>query len=625
MAADWRLIVPDTNRPFRAALAAWEIGRPASGIGAKIGGLGAVVEELPAELKNVAEANGLKFEIEILSPCFGHYDKALLKPLGLQLPAVIDGKRLLFEVFEHTFPDRQRAVYFWNEEHLSWTNAKKIYPRDGEGALKFYAAVCQAMAAYIAREGFNTLHLHDYHVGLVPFYLSDECLDALPIHLTIHNATYQGVVYPFVDGAEVRLSNINLPGEGLFAKYFKHIDTFNLLKGTQLIVHERRGKITTVSGDTECTWGYAKELKENLSQLLTRAQSLSGRPPGKVFVPNCGLDLFEKLPIIGITNGLSTANRPENLSELRASGLKVEQQRRDEKGLGPIFRRPAVQDAMLKSDHDFDAERLAVKVELKRLLYLEAFGTEPSGAEILITVVGRLVEQKNLGLAAKVIERTLAYDAQTRFVVLASAPEDDPKGLETQGEFKGLMEKFEGKVFFSPEFNLPLSKLILAGGDFTLIPSGFEPCGLVDYEASLLGTIVIGRATGGLVKVREFAYLYEWLDISDPAGGADAFLAQIKKAIDVYRGDDTRHRAMIKKAMSIDASWTRSAQDYLDMYLYGVGALKWAATRRNLVTSFQRELGQDVERFRRFFRPADGDYSDRFDLELHNALAFTPK
>jgi glycosyltransferase involved in cell wall biosynthesis len=155
---------------------------------------------------------------------------------------------------------------------------------------------------------------------------------------------------------------------------------------------------------------------------------------------------------------------------------------------------------------------------------------------ILITAVGRLVEQKNLGLIADIIERTLIYHGGTKFIILASAPEGDAGGKASEAEFFRLAALYRNRVYFNNSFNLPLSKLIFAGGDFTLIPSRFEPCGLVDYEASLVGNIVIGRATGGLTKVRPCAYLYEWLDISDRAGEANALFWQIKAAIDDPHG-----------------------------------------------------------------------------------------
>jgi glycogen synthase len=93
-----------------------------------------------------------------------------------------------FEVYEHVFDDGQRAIYFWDQGQLHWTNASAIYPSDPWMALGLYATVGQAMASYIAQGHFDTVHLHDYHVGLVPFYLGDAYLQQVPTHLTIHNA-----------------------------------------------------------------------------------------------------------------------------------------------------------------------------------------------------------------------------------------------------------------------------------------------------------------------------------------------------------------------------------------------------------------------------------------------------
>ena len=71
-----------------------------------------------------------------------------------------------------------------------------------------------------------------------------------------------------------------------------------------LKVHETGGKITTVSGDLAGTWGYAAELREVMRR-CGRGHSSKARSPGEVFVPNRHLDLCEKLPIAGITNGMS--------------------------------------------------------------------------------------------------------------------------------------------------------------------------------------------------------------------------------------------------------------------------------------------------------------------------------
>jgi hypothetical protein len=143
----------------------------------------------------------------------------------------------------------------------------------------------------------------------------------------------------------------------------------------------------------------------------------------------------------------------------------------------------------------------------------------------------------------------------------------------------------------------------------------------VDFEASLLGTIVIGRATGGLVKVRHCAYLYEWLDVGDWWGEVNALFYQIKAAIDTMRHAYPAHLDMLRRAMAINASWDDSAGQYVKMYRYGRLVKQWQANRRQLINSFIDSLGHDRALFSEFFIPARQEYSDPFDWELKAALS----
>jgi len=603
---------------FRVAMAAWEIGRSASGLGSKVGGLGVVVEELPPALCEAATRKGLNLEVVTLSPCFAYHDRQKMVRLDMHLPVTLDGHTFTFEAYEHIFPDGQKVVYFWDELQLGWTTPTSIYPLDPHMSCRLYAAVGQAMACYIRQGNFHTVHLHDYHMGFIPFYLGDSYLKKIPMHFTIHNASYQGTT-PLTGGGYWSLDRLGLPGEHLFHKYFDFFDNLNMMKACMLKVHETGGKITTVSGDMAGTWGYAAELKENHAAVWARAYAQKGSPPGEVFVPNRHLDLFEKLPVGGITNGMSGRNQADQLPELRAHVLKKIQRERGK--ARPLFQNPVTQARMLARNHTFDLNHLPVKQELKRLLHLEAFGSEPRHDPILITIVGRLVDQKNLGLAAGILEWVLRFDGGVKFIILASAPEGDPFRMAKEADFFRLASWYPDRVYFNNTFNLPLSKLILAGGDFTLIPSRFEPCGLVDYEASLLGNIVIGRATGGLTKVRHCAYLYEWLDMSDWHGEAHAFFRCIEDAILTYRRDPGRHAAMIRAAMSIRADWSESAGQYVDMYRYGYMAKQWRKRREALISDFAGSLDEDRVLFDTFFIPAREEYGDAFDWELKAALA----
>lgn len=67
----------------------------------------------------------------------------------------------------------------------------------------------------------------------------------------------------------------------------------------------------------------------------------------------------------------------------------------------------------------------------------------------------------------------------------------------SQGTGKKPMEKqLEQLEILYPEkargvakFNIPLAHMIIAGADFILIPSRFEPCGLIQLHAMRYGTV----------------------------------------------------------------------------------------------------------------------------------------
>ena len=330
----------------------------------------------------------------------------------------------------------------------------------------------------------------------------------------------------------------------------------------------------------------AAELKLSHAEVLSRAKELNGgNKVEDVFVPNCGLDVFKTAEIIGITNGLAPINKAANLPDLKASVLKAQKKKNGKK---PLFRNPEVESQLTKKDHSFSLDRMDVKQDLKRLLHLELFGSEPPENLVILGSVGRLVPQKNFNLVASVAERIIESFPAAKFAILASPPEGDKQAQELQIKFEKLQANYPESFFYSDTFSQPISRLILAGSDFALMPSRFEPCGLVDYEACALGTVVIGHNTGGLSKVAECAYLYEWLDSGDTKGEQDAFTRSIEQAVNTLFLDPEKHLELVKAAMNLDSGWEKSAAQYIDMYLYGRLFKAWQGKKTSIVEQVDR-------------------------------------
>lgn len=194
------------------------------------------------------------------------------------------------------------------------------------------------------------------------------------------------------------------------------------------------------------------------------------------------------------------------------------------------------------------------KVELQKELGLPIREDAP-----MIGIVSRLTNQKGVDLIVNIGDRLLQHNVQ--LVVLGTGD----RGYEEH--FKGLQYRYPDKVSANIKFSDELAHKIYAASDMFLMPSLFEPCGLGQLIALRYGTIPVVRETGGLRDtVQPYnKYTEEGNGFSFRNYNANELLNTIEEAIRLYH-DKKVWNGLVKRALSSDNSWQKSAQDYKDLY-----------------------------------------------------------
>jgi len=294
----------------------------------------------------------------------------------------------------------------------------------------------------------DVFHLHDGHCGFLPAIIRTlkryrEYFRETGTLLTIHNG---GAVYQ---------QNIETPHEaekltGLPRSVVKKLKT--PMGINPLLCAGLYGTINTVSER------YAEDL-------MTGLDHNSGNIGA--FFKEAGIEL------IGITNGID----PDHHDRCSHS---------------PVLK---------KGDHLKFSEK---KDDCKAVLIRKIAGLENSGylygsfesdEKPLITLQSRITHQKGIDVFSEFIEHYGAH-MDARFLVLGEGELDLEHRL---AELAASLDNFVYLRYYDPS----LSADVFAGGDFFLIPSRWEPCGLTDFIAQLNGNIPIVHQTGGLVKTRD--------------------------------------------------------------------------------------------------------------------------
>jgi starch synthase len=207
----------------------------------------------------------------------------------------------------------------------------------------------------------------------------------------------------------------------------------------------------------------------------------------------------------------------------------------------------------------YDASAISKKKENKKHLQ-KRLGLPQDENMFVAGIVSRLTEQKGFDLLEPIIN-PLFENLPLQLVVIGDG---EPRYKEMIQKAK---EKFPEKVGYFFNFDLTLPYLVFAGSDAALIPSKFEPCGIVQMEAMRFGCIPVVRKTGGLADtVRDFHRgEKEWNGFVFERYDPWSLLTAIIRARVVFDFEDV-WKKLVKKAMKEDFSWSKSAKEYLAVF-----------------------------------------------------------
>lgn len=199
----------------------------------------------------------------------------------------------------------------------------------------------------------------------------------------------------------------------------------------------------------------------------------------------------------------------------------------------------------------FTADDLSGKASCKAWLQ-DAIGLPIAPDVPLFGMTARLAEQKGYDI---ILESDLfsALDAQWVFLGEGEQRYED--------ELRSRCEEHPDKVAAYFDFTEEREHKLLAGADFLLMPSQYEPCGLTQMRAQRYGALPVVRRVGGLADTVDDRVTGFLFDEYQPWALEEA----MAYAVDLY-GQRDRWEEHVSTAMARDFSWRAGVQRYQEVY-----------------------------------------------------------
>jgi starch synthase len=205
----------------------------------------------------------------------------------------------------------------------------------------------------------------------------------------------------------------------------------------------------------------------------------------------------------------------------------------------------------------FSPDDLSGKPRCKAALQ-RAWGLPQRTKVPIFGMSARMVAQKGLDL---ILGCESIHTGEAQFVFLGAG---EPRYEEA---LRALAAERPGWIGVNTDFTDRIEHRLLAGADFLLMPSLYEPCGLTQMRAQRYGALPVARRVGGLAET-----------IADGVTGflfdeytSAEFDRAVRRAINVY-ADQPLYLEHTRAAMRRDFSWAEPAAQYGQVYQRALGA-----------------------------------------------------
>jgi granule-bound starch synthase len=229
------------------------------------------------------------------------------------------------------------------------------------------------------------------------------------------------------------------------------------------------------------------------------------------------------------------------------------------------------------------AGKTVMKQRLQRRL-----GLEENADAALVVFIGRLTEQKGLDVLLGAVPAVLGGSPAPAPIRYQQPPSrlDEEKKLEKerrdnnrlqvamlgtgeawiQAALTGLELSFPGQAVGVTAFSEELAHWLLAAADYVIVPSRFEPCGLVAQCGVRYGAVPLVAAVGGLKDLVQPGIGYTLSPLSPPGDAlsrrADVDgLAELLRRVEIEAGTYS-HRSMQRNCMEAELSWAKPAAEW---------------------------------------------------------------